>query len=301
MPSGEPHRRRTPTYTDHDGFRMPRGFPPESFASGLAYRARPGDLFVTAYPKCGSTWTLHIVWLLLHDGAPLGADDKLSLEMPHLEEMGREFVERKSSPRIIKTHLPYHLTPRHPETKYIYITRNPFDCVVSFFHHTRGFVELYDFEHGTFDDFFECFIAGETDFGDYFDNLLSWSEHMDDANLLFLTYERLEADPRHGVVSVADFLGPGCAELVRDPSKLAEVLHHSSFASMSQEQQRWSSRRPDHLPPFVRRGRVGEWVSALTPEQAARLAAKFRARTKDTRVAGLWPDTLRRAERGPPR
>ena len=40
--------------------------------------------------------------------------------------------------------------------------------------------------------FFECFVAGEVDFGDYFDNLTSWYVHKDDQNILFLTYESIK-------------------------------------------------------------------------------------------------------------
>lgn len=30
---------------------------------------------------------------------------------------------------------------------------------------------------GTFDEFFELFISGNTDYGDYFDHLLGWYAH----------------------------------------------------------------------------------------------------------------------------
>ena len=31
---------KLPAYTDHDGFLMPKGFPPEGFRSGLSYEAQ---------------------------------------------------------------------------------------------------------------------------------------------------------------------------------------------------------------------------------------------------------------------
>jgi hypothetical protein len=59
---------------------------------------------------------------------------------PHLEEMGKDFVREKATIaggyRLIKTHFPYKLTPQNPNAKYIYVARNPKDCVVSFYHHT---------------------------------------------------------------------------------------------------------------------------------------------------------------------
>ena len=61
---------------------MPMGFPRHGLASGLAYRAQPGDIFVSAYPKCGTTWTQHIVYLLLHEGRPLGPGQRLTEAFP---------------------------------------------------------------------------------------------------------------------------------------------------------------------------------------------------------------------------
>ena len=52
---------------------------------------------------------------------------------------------------MIKTHLPFAMTPWHDEALYVYVARNPFDCAVSFYHHTRGFPQHYRFADGTFD------------------------------------------------------------------------------------------------------------------------------------------------------
>ncbi|KAG0443395.1 hypothetical protein HPB47_014967 [Ixodes persulcatus] len=96
-------------------------------------------------------------------------------------------------PGAIKTHMPFQLQPYSKDTKYLYIARNPYDCCVSFFYHTKG-LPRYNFADGTFDEFFEMFIEGKVDTGDYFDNLLSWYEHRNDPNVLFLTYEDLKKD-----------------------------------------------------------------------------------------------------------
>lgn len=282
--------RRTPTYMVHDGFRMPTGFPTEAFTSALEYVAQPSDIFVTTYPKCGTTWVQHIVYLILHHGEPLPADRSMTVEFPHLEEVGREPVEALPEPRCIKTHLPFAMTPHHEDAKYVYVARNPFDCAVSFYHHTRGFAQHYDFADGTFDDYFECFLAGEVDFGDYFDNLLSWHEHRDDANVLFLTYEQMKADAAHAVVDIGAFIGPPHDEAVLDPELLMKILHHSSFDSMKKDQLRWASGRPHDMPAFIRKGKVGDWRSQFSGEQTRRLAEKFAERTAGTDLAALWPE-----------
>ena len=264
------------------------GFPPEAFDSGLAYQAQAEDTFIVTYPKCGTTWTQHIIWMLHHDGQPLPVGKNINLEVPHLEEVGGEFVNSLPKPCFIKTHLTYDLTPYHPEAKYIYVARNPFDCAVSFYYHTKGFIKHYDFAEGTFDQFFECFIAGEVDWGDYFDHLIPWVHHKNDDHVLFLTYESMKSNPKAAIVSIAKFLGSNYVKKVENIQILDNILEHTSFKRMSLDQSRWSSQRPSDMPPFIRQGEVGDWKSHFSVSQTQRLAQKFRTMTKNTEAATLW-------------
>jgi hypothetical protein len=288
--NGRPTRK--PRYTLHGDFRMPLGFPVEGFRSGLRYAPQAGDIFVATYPKCGTTWMQYIVYLLLRDGRGLAPGERLDAVFPHLEEVGKQRIEALPEPRLIKTHLPFDRTPWHAAAKYIVVARNPFDCVVSFYHHTRGFVRHYDFADGTLDDFFECFIAGEVDFGDYFDHLLSWYPQEAEPNVLFTTYEAMLADPRAAITAVGEFLGGAAAATLRTGAALETVLAQSSFGGMRERQDRWSSPRPDGMPAFVRKGEVGGWRRELSREQVRRLVARFVERTRGTRAADLWSDQL---------
>jgi hypothetical protein len=275
---------------------MPLGFPAQGLISGQRYRPQPGDIFVSTYPKCGTTWMQYIVYLILRNGRGLEHGQNINDVFPHLEEVGKELVAALPPPRLIKTHLPFERTPWHAQAKYIYVARNPFDCVVSFYHHTRGFVRHYDYADGSFDDFFECFISGEVDFGDYFDNLLSWYPHRNDANVLFTTYEELLADAGAAVVAIAEFLGESAARIVRDPAVLARILEQSSFRGMRENQSRWSSQRPSNMPEFVRKGVVGDWENYFSPEQTRRLLAKFEQRARGTGAEHLWSAILAAAK-----
>jgi LPS sulfotransferase NodH len=269
------------------------GFPVAGFASGQRYRASPGDIFVASYPKCGTTWVQYIVYLLVNGARPLTSRESINDVFPHLEEVGEDVVRALPPPRLIKTHLSFERTPANPRAKYVYVARNPFDCAVSFFHHTRGFVRHYDFAEGTWEVFFECFIAGEVDFGDYFDHLLSWWPHRDDTNVLFLTYERMLADPAAAVAAVAAFLGGAAERFLADAGSLERVVRESSFEQMRRDQQRWSSERPQWSPAFVRKGVIGDAASYFSAEQTARLIAKWHARTAGTGLDALWPELVR--------
>lgn len=81
------------------------------------------------------------------------------------------------------------------------------DCCVSFYHHTEN-IAGYNFQGGSFDDYFELFINGQVDYEDYFDCVMSWYEHRNDPNVLFITYEELKKDTVKNVLKIAEFMGP---------------------------------------------------------------------------------------------
>ena len=268
------------------------GFPAQGFRSGLTYAPDRDDVFVATYPKCGTTWTQYIVYLLQNDVRGLEAGQKLEDVFPHLEEVGREAVRALGLPRLIKTHLPRALVPFGKRAKYIYVIRNPFDCAVSFFHHTRGFVKHYDFAAGDFDTFFENFVTGRVDFGDYFDHLLGWYAERGRANVLCLSYESMRADTREAIRVLGKFLGGPAARLVEDADAVARIEYEASFTSMRRDQRRWSSARPAGMPEFVRKGVVGDWRATFSAEQARRLAERFAERTAGSDAASLWSDIV---------
>ncbi|KAH8028633.1 hypothetical protein HPB51_017851 [Rhipicephalus microplus] len=124
-----------------------------------------------------------IVYNILTDGnIPEDKTDAV-LRLPFLEIQGADAAAHSLKPGAFKTHLPFWLNPYSPDAKYIYVARNPYDCCVSFYHHTKNFA-VYHYEDGTFDDFLDKFVDGKVDFGDYFDHLLSWYGHRDDPNVL---------------------------------------------------------------------------------------------------------------------
>ncbi|KAL3193986.1 hypothetical protein MRX96_001903 [Rhipicephalus microplus] len=153
-------------------------FPEEILRGALAYRHRPGEVYIVTYPN-----------------------------MPFLERHGVEALAGLSFPgSAIKTHMLYDEDRICSEAKYIYVVRNPFDCCVSFYHHYKLY-PIYQFEQGTFDEFFELFLAGDVDGGDYFDHLSSWYPHRNDHNVLFIRYEDLKRDTKSWILALADFLG----------------------------------------------------------------------------------------------
>jgi hypothetical protein len=143
---------------------------------------------------------------------------------------------------------------------------------VSFYHHTVGFPKHYDFANGKFDIYFNLFLKGKVDHGDYFDYLRQLMDHKDDPNVLFQRYENGRQNTREYVLQIASFLGSGYPEqLLADNEKILNfVLEHSSLDSMKKEPTRWCSDRSGYQP-FIRRGATGEWDELLSKDQAMML------------------------------
>lgn len=140
--------------------------------SGLAYKARSDDIFIISHPKSGTNWMEVIVYGLLHDGRSFADNmDHYLARTPFLELHGSDIVEKMIRPGTIKTHLPFDRVPKHPQVKYICAIRNPKDVCVSFYYHSLSMPGIAHSD-STFDVYFDHFLAGRKDYGDYFDWVL---------------------------------------------------------------------------------------------------------------------------------
>lgn len=300
-----------PLYKDIDGFRLNKYFKTDLFRSALKYQPQPNDIFVVTYPKCGTTWVQHIGYLILNKGLPPPTGLDFFMCNPFFEMFGAEAVEGMRRPGLIKTHLPYHLLPQHSQAKYLYVCRNPKDACVSYFYHTRGFAG-YDFEDGKFEDYFDIYIEGENDFGDYFDNVLSWYAHRDDPNVLFINYEDIKLDPRKYVLKIAKFINNDCYNMLRDNDNiLQDVLKYSDIKAMREygaeniknffakplkdnsiplglkAYHEMAQRYPKKIG-FIRKGIVGDWKHHFTPEMNARMEDKILKKLSHTDLIDVW-------------
>nr|XP_022907976.1 sulfotransferase family cytosolic 1B member 1-like [Onthophagus taurus] len=212
---------------------------------------RNDDVWVSGFPKSGTTWSQEMIWLIGNDldykGAEVNQTERFSfieissvLNFKALKEQRPDFecvdflldpithVDNLPSPRYIKTHLPWCLLPLQIQTgakkpKIIHVIRNPKDVVVSFFNHAQ----LLHGYTGNFDEFFHLFMNDMVDYAPYFQNVLSyWNRrHLD--NLLFLKYEDLLKDLRAAINTVAKFLGKTVPE-----NEVPKLLKHLSFEEM---------------------------------------------------------------------
>ena len=90
------------------------------------------------------------------------------------------------------------------------------------------------------------------------------------------------------LLKIITFLGKKYTEKLNNKQILNKIIEQSSFENMSKNQQRWSSKRPNNMPPFVRKGKVGDWKNYFSREQVKRLKDKFVSRTMGTDLEKLW-------------
>ncbi|XP_065294472.1 sulfotransferase ssu-1-like isoform X1 [Dermacentor albipictus] len=306
---------RDHAYRDVCGLHLSYIFQEPVIKEALAYKPKPDDVFIVSFPKCGSTWMQQIVYAIYHDGSKPKNLRDLMENTPFLEAQGLKAVENMPRPGAIKTHLPFHRVPYSPQAKYIFVARNPYDCCVSFYHHTRAF-PAYRFADGSFDEFLSLFLQGRVDYGDYFDQLLSWYNHVHDENVLFITYEKLKVDPSAAVIKIADFLGDKYGNKLRkQPEVLERILDTISVKTMmglNVQLRRWTEEvaemtalggkcKPlndeaadDLMKPmtgdFVRKAIVGDWKNHFSAEQIERMKERIALKIQESTVMSLWED-----------
>ena len=109
--------------------------------------------------------------------------------------------------RCWNTHLLWSLLPKGDGPKYIYVTRDGRDAVVSFWHHLtnqRG-------DGGTLDEpigsFVDGVIRGTQPYGSWARHIADWSAAFEDPRVLVVSYEEMKADLPAVVQRVAAHIG----------------------------------------------------------------------------------------------
>lgn len=278
------------------GFPFPAGevFPLKNIESALDYKPQNGDVFITSYPKSGTTWVLYITHHILHGTeVPLPYMDETERIMPFMDCVGAEAHMSLNSPIVMKYHLPYRLIPKSPLAKYISIIRNPYDTLVSYFYFLRN---IYS-EGLQLDKFVDDFILNKVPYGNYFDNVLSWLQRENDPNVLLLSYDKMSLDPRKGLLKIAKFLGDEYFNhLNKDEALVTKILERTSFAfmkkrlSVDKSENKPARKTQSGLDPatFFRKGAVGGYKYHLSQEQTEKIKTWITENSAGTEVGKFW-------------
>ena len=275
-----------------DGVMMPPYVTPECYAQSRSIEIRPGDVCFCSFPKSGSTWLSQIVLLLLHGGTN---PDEGTLRQHMIWAATTwpfpkpiEEVNAMPSPRVFKSHMPYSMAvggePHRLPSKNIYIARNPKDVCVSYFHFETGKAWAGSLDCG-WDEWFELFMAGEIQRGNWFDHVLGWWEYRDADNMLFLKYEDMLFQNEQQIRLVADFL-----EIDLPTDMLEMVMKHSAFDHMKNNEFA-NMHEVEQLDTFYRRGKVGTWKEHFSEGQNQRFESLIESRLGGSGLDFMWVPT----------
>lgn len=254
------------------------------------FKAKPDDLLIATYPKAGTTWTEEIVDLIQNKGdAEKSKRAPTHIRIPFIEliipgmESGLEQANAMLSPRTLKTHLPIDLVPPsflEKNCKIIYVARNPKDSMVSYYHFQRMNKGLPD--PGTWEEYFESFLAGKVCWGSWYDHVKGWWEAKDQYRILYLLYEDMKKNPKHEIQKLAEFIGNNLDDEVLD-----KIVYHTSFDVMKLNPMANYSSVPtefmDHsISPFMRKGTVGDWKNYFTVAQNERFDEDYKKKMANT-------------------
>jgi hypothetical protein len=247
------------------------------------FRARPDDVFISSYPRSGTTWLQYLLHVLASDGDSGFAH--ISEVVPWYERslsLGHERAsnfERMPSPRIFKSHLPPAWLPA--PARYVYAERDGRDVAVSYHALYRSHLGSSE----SWDEFFERFIEGHVQYGSWFDHVESWRARAHDPSVCIVRYEALVRDLALQAQRLCAFLG-----FDRSPARLAELVEACTFESMKRGEARFdhaTAQHGVHSGAFLRRGGTGDHEVYFDAEQHRRFDAALRAKRRSPRLLQL--------------
>jgi hypothetical protein len=251
----------------------------------MELRVRPTDVFISSYPRSGTTLTQWILYLLTHDEQP--DPEHLTQASPWFErslatgELTAADLEAFPAPRVFKSHLPRQWLP--DGARYIYVERNPKDVLTSYFHFYRDYLGF----HGSFDDFYRRFMEGRLQYGSWFDHVAQWRARSADPDVLIVRYEDLVSDRKASIRRMLEFLGWEC-----DERSIDRAVIESSFDAMKRRESLFDHatalllERGVSQRAFIRSGLVGDAAGELSEAQAREIRERS-SRGRPLSIRGL--------------
>uniref|UniRef100_T1GQK1 Sulfotransferase domain-containing protein n=1 Tax=Megaselia scalaris TaxID=36166 RepID=T1GQK1_MEGSC len=170
------------------------------------------DVWIVTFPKCGTTWTQEMVWLLMNN---------LDFEELDLKKGKPIDIPR---PRLLKTHSAMQLLPKQLWTKnpkIIFVVRDPRDAFISMFHHIQFFFGK------TFNENLESFVENGLKYEGFWEMALNFYALRDRENIMFFSYEQMKKDLKIIVLKVSAFLGKEYSE-----ADINKLVNHLDFNNM---------------------------------------------------------------------
>ncbi|MCJ8737443.1 hypothetical protein PDJAM_G00024070 [Pangasius djambal] len=112
--------------------------------------------------------------------------------------------------------------------------------------------------------------------GSYFDHALGWEKHMDDPNVLIVTFEELKENLHEGVKKITDFFSFNLTD-----EQIKAITGESTFSAMQ------SSSKTSHgnfASIIFRKGEVGDWKNHFSEAQSKQMDEEFKKKLSGTKL-----------------
>ncbi|XP_020648465.2 sulfotransferase 1B1 [Pogona vitticeps] len=257
------------------------------------FQARPDDLLIATYPKAGTTWMQEVVDLILNGGDVEKARRAPTyVRIPFLEicsppplPSGVSQLQNAPSPRVIKTHLPFHLVPKsfwEKKCKVIYVGRNAKDNLVSYFFFDQ--MNLTQPDPGPWEEYIKKFMEGQVAWGSWYDHVRHYWDEKQNHRILYVFYEDMKEDLTREIHRLMDFLEVDLPEDV-----VQKIVRNTSFQVMKENPMTNYKLLPSTIfdqskSSFMRKGEVGDWKNYFTVAQREAFDADYQRKMEGTNL-----------------
>uniref|UniRef100_A0A7N0THI9 Sulfotransferase n=1 Tax=Kalanchoe fedtschenkoi TaxID=63787 RepID=A0A7N0THI9_KALFE len=236
----------------YQGFWLDEQLIPVILSLQQKFRGKPDHIVLTSYPKSGTTWLKALLFSITNRSRYHAADAAASdgngnnplvsynphVCVPRLERYAENNVDDPNPDQVLfNTHLAYSLLPKsmiHCGCKIVYVAREPKDVLVSLWHFAVKLRGKDDLLPLTFNEAFDMFCNGVSDFGPYWDHVMDyWNAHLKfPHNFFFITYEDLMEKPVFNVKKLAHFIGQSFTIVEEERCIAEEIVSFCSFEKL---------------------------------------------------------------------
>lgn len=271
------------------------------------FELRPDDVIVNTPPKCGTTWTLNIVMMLIHGRVVPDAGNRDAapwLDVTFRDQNAIAASQNKlTRRRCLKSHTPMDGIAYGAEPTYIVVYRHPVDVHFSFRTHVENMKDnsglIYMFPPDEREGFARFIDAPLTDAGTDDLTISSIVHHYKKAlarqnkgNVHFFHYADLSRDLRGQIARLADILKISIA-----PQTLNDLTEANTFANMRKVAETSDMRFHDSSPfidqaKFFASGTSNKWEGRLMNDDINRYSKVCASLLSPEDAAWLnWGDT----------
>ncbi len=223
----------------------------------VIFGEREDDIYISTYPKSGTTLMQMILYHLTTDG---------KMDFKHIYDVSpwihnASFIGQKppdlSSPRIIKTHDNYKEFSKKTKGRFIYIYRNGMDVAISNYYQQKN----YNNPDLKLDKYLNIFFKQKK----WFKHTREWMSNRKKLSILYIKYEDLLHNKSKEIERIISFLG-----IARNKKAIERALKFSSFEYMKKNESLFGEQpkvSEKIYNQFIRKGKSGDGKSLFTKKQ----------------------------------